>query len=670
MKASRWAVLLLVLYGCDDGSGSGNHLDSESFPDALLRDSAQADLLQDLGSKPHDVSLPEVDLSHFDIVIADMASTDRAVSDILSIDIAAVDMVNIDSRNVDAVITDIIAVDAVPVDAISPDLLSVDFSQIDIIAVDAVIAPDDAVITPDVIAIIDAAPVDAAIVDALPTDMVQVDAVPVDAVPVDAVPIDAVPVDAVPVDVALIDMVPVDAAIVDAIPVDVAPIDVVPIDAAPIDAAPIDAALVDAELDVGPDAAHDTGSDAGTGCPPGGNCSYHWSSNLAIEPAIEGKQRCETALTTDAEGQVWLSYLDTDYHETRPDFWIAWPRDVVLWRSQDQGMTFEDRRSLRAVADPNQGEGDESLASDALGNVYAAWVQYDSASRSQKIVFQRVAGPDGSAAPVEDILPWSEQSKHDQAHLHVGADGSIHLLARDIANYANVEDPPDKLLYARSQDQGATFQHSQRLPDLGGNLPQLVSTQSGLLIVGPRNYIVSHDDGISFGEREVRFFTIDGGKLVRIAVGPERRVAYLVTDSVHRGIQAHITENAGETWRIIRVDDGRPASAWRYPVVHVDSNGRVHVIWMDDRSGSGAVYHAYSDDEGRSFSTDTRVSDVDFSFPVDAPAPPPASRDGNWIGDYHSITTAGDRVIVAWADQRAGHTLTTVYISVARFEED
>jgi hypothetical protein len=51
----------------------------------------------------------------------------------------------------------------------------------------------------------------------------------------------------------------------------------------------------------------------------------------------------------------------------------------------------------------------------------------------------------------------------------------------------------------------------------------------------------------------------------------------------------------------VRVDDARRASAWRYPAIHVDARGRVHVIWIDDRSGSGALYHPYSDDAGASF---------------------------------------------------------------------
>ena len=149
----------------------------------------------------------------------------------------------------------------------------------------------------------------------------------------------------------------------------------------------------------------------------------------------------------------------------------------------------------------------------------------------------------------------------------------------------------------------------------------------------------------------------------------EYRVAYVVGDGVRRGISVQRTDDGGQTWRMSRVDDRMPASAWRYPVIHVDAANRVHVVWMDDRTGQGALYHAYSDDEGATFSADTRVSDVDFPFPVNAPPPPPATQDGSWIGDYHAITSVDGAVVVAWADQRAGNPLTTVYVSVGRFAE-
>ena len=553
-------------------------------------------------------------------------------------------------------------------DAAAPDAAAADGAQSDLR-----VEPDRSV--PDAggfdIFVVDAAPADAVRPDARQPDADQPDAAPSDVSRPDVTPDDAARAD-VP---RLVDAAspPPDAAPLprDAAPSDIASPDAaVPADAArpsdvvsPTDAEPQPDAEPQADARPRPDAAPPA-------CPVDQDCTYRWAASVALEPPDPGRQRCETALTTDAQGRVWLAYLDTEYYQSGSGMWIAWPRDVIVWTSDDQGATFVDRRRISAVDDPDEAEGDESLASDALGNVFAAWVQYThEPGLIQKIYIQRIGGPEGVAAPIQ-ALPWEAGAAHDQSSIHVGADGTIHLLGRDIGRYAPGQ-APGRTLYARSLDHGATYQSQQRLPDLGGNLPQLVSTESGLIIAGPMAYVVSHDNGVSFGPRTARMFaTPPGGKLVRLATGPDHRVAYVVSDSDRRGINVQSTDDGGETWRTTRVDDGEPASAWRYPVVHVDADNRVHVIWMDDRSGEGAVYHAYSDDEGQTFSTDNRVSDVDFPFPASAPPPPPATQTGTWIGDYHSITTVNGRVVVAWADQRAGTPQTTVYYAVGQWSAE
>jgi len=126
-----------------------------------------------------------------------------------------------------------------------------------------------------------------------------------------------------------------------------------------------------------------------------------------------------------------------------------------------------------------------------------------------------------------------------------------------------------------------------------------------------------------------------------------------------------LSPDGGQTWNVTRrVDDARPVRARRYPAVHVEETGRVHVVWMDDRTGYGALYHAYSDDNGASFSPNTRITDRSFLFPADAPPPPPGTQNGTWIGDYLALATVRKRVIVAWSDQRSGNAKSTVYVSV------
>jgi hypothetical protein len=37
---------------------------------------------------------------------------------------------------------------------------------------------------------------------------------------------------------------------------------------------------------------------------------YSWSQNVAIAPFDDSRQQGETALVTDANGRVWLSFID------------------------------------------------------------------------------------------------------------------------------------------------------------------------------------------------------------------------------------------------------------------------------------------------------------------------------------------------------------------------
>jgi hypothetical protein len=180
------------------------------------------------------------------------------------------------------------------------------------------------------------------------------------------------------------------------------------------------------------------------------------------------------------------------------------------------------------------------------------------------------------------------------------------------------------------------------------------------LLGGPDGYYTSAD-GVAFSPRTARRF---GAELTRLAMSPDRRNVYAVGDSTAGGLQIQTSRDGGKTWRTTRVDDAARATAWRYPAVHVDPKGRVHVAWMDDRAGFGAIYHTYSDDDGATFSPNTRLSDKTFAFPSSAPVPPPATQNGTWVGDYLSLTTVGDLVIVAWSDQRAGTPKSVVQLAV------
>jgi len=375
---------------------------------------------------------------------------------------------------------------------------------------------------------------------------------------------------------------------------------------------------------------------------------YSWSPNVPVAPFDASRQQGETALVTDSDGRVWLSFIDAEYKQTAGRTWIAFPRTLRLFVSADAGKSF--------TAQPNlsmDSAGDQALTSDISGRVYASFVNYFTKPNRQQIVLKRL---DAAQDSNSTCLPWDASTKHDQSSVHAGRDGTIHVLGSDIQSPPN---PSGALLYARSTDGGKTCVGQRRLQEVG-ELPQILDTQFGLLIAGADGYYTSADR-VAFSARTAHRF---GAELTRLAVSPDRRVVYVVGDSTGGGLQMQTSADGGKTWRTRRVDDAPRATAWRYPAVHVDTKGRVHVAWMDDRAGFGAIYHAYSDDAGATFSPNTRLSDKTFPFPANAPPPPPATQNGTWVGDYLSLTTVGDLAIVAWSDQRAGTPKSVVQIAV------
>ena len=380
--------------------------------------------------------------------------------------------------------------------------------------------------------------------------------------------------------------------------------------------------------------------------------TYLWSGNRAIEPAVLGRQRAEPALATDSKGTVWLSFLDADYHQLPNNTWIAWPRKVPLYASTDEGMSFKEQEPLSITG------GDETLTPNPAGGILAAWIQYgyDAQHRLKQQAMLRSPGQAMIAEPSTCLLWDDRATAHDQTHIYIGSDSVIRFLAVNIHPLAN---PKQAVYYARWDDAAKQCKDRKILPAVGG-LPQLAATRDHVLVVGPMGYLISRDNGATFRPRAYRF----ANKLARTATSPDGQIVYVVGDSVAEGLMLYMSDDGGESWRRSRIDDGGGAVAWRFPAIHVEASGRVHVIWMDDRNGSGALYHAYSDTRGRTFSRNTKISDTAFPFPKDAPPPPPSTQNGTWVGDYIALTSVHGKLIAAWSDQRAGMSRATIYVSV------
>lgn len=108
----------------------------------------------------------------------------------------------------------------------------------------------------------------------------------------------------------------------------------------------------------------------------------------------------------------------------------------------------------------------------------------------------------------------------------------------------------------------------------------------------------------------------------------------------------------GTTWsRPVRVNDDQTDRFQFFPTVAVAPNGSINVMWGDFRDDrTEFTYHIYyskSDDQGRTFVENARVTD----FPSN---PNRAFPRGVFIGDYFGITATEADVYMVWADGRLG----------------
>ncbi|MBI4313013.1 MAG: exo-alpha-sialidase [Chloroflexi bacterium] len=182
----------------------------------------------------------------------------------------------------------------------------------------------------------------------------------------------------------------------------------------------------------------------------------------------------------------------------------------------------------------------------------------------------------------------------------------------------------------RSDDAGATFQ--------------------------PRR-LVSNFQELKFRSR-TNSFRSWASMFPKLAVGPEGNVyvawvAVPTDDPEDDGdVYVSVSTNKGQTWsRRLRVNDDQFTSFQFFPEVSTDPKGNVHMMWgdfRDDPKGvSFHIYYATSEDQGKTWSINSRVTD----FPTN---PNRAFPQGRFIGDYFGIQATSDEVYMVWADGRLG----------------
>jgi len=350
------------------------------------------------------------------------------------------------------------------------------------------------------------------------------------------------------------------------------------------------------------------------------------------------------AMAFGKDGTLYMAFVASEPGPARSEEAAAagagyTPRSVFLARSSDSGRSFTTANVFKAPSDNvdrglNKGP---TLAVDPSDSsrVYVGWHQGSYSSKDEKKKSVVAASRDGGktfSAPVD----LSDKNGGDYPTMAVDAEGTLHAIYWSVNfpgfDFGDPKTPVSPIFYRQSTDNGRTFGRPVQV-DPGsqnsGRAPVLATgTKPGVL------YTVWSDTA----DPKNLAKGFEGGKDIFFAA----------------------SRDGGKTWSRKRVlnDDRDLKVDQSLPGISVAPNGRVDVAWYDDRFsplGKDAgedeptaqnVFYTSSDDQGRTFTPNIRISDRSIDRTI-----------GVWANNiesnnYVGIDSTDEGVYFAWQDTR------------------
>jgi hypothetical protein len=266
-------------------------------------------------------------------------------------------------------------------------------------------------------------------------------------------------------------------------------------------------------------------------------------------------------------------------------------------------------------------------------NLYVGWMVQRGRTTVDLVIVRSEDGGTTWSAPqtfagVESVA--GSQIVPNLLTLAVGADGVLHVVYDGLyaagSNTVRFGSEQNRVIYRRSSDGGRTWS---------------------------RSFSVARSSDTPVYNQPI--VDVDGASVHVVYVSGTVRGAWDV-------ILATSTDG-GASWRHRKVNDEPEACATHaFPWMVADRTRHlVHVMWMENRFGDGAVgYAACPQDPAQPCGTNELVSDGSFTFRT--------SRDpSRWHGDYQGLALApnGD-LWASWSDTRTGSPAIYMARGVAR----
>ncbi len=305
---------------------------------------------------------------------------------------------------------------------------------------------------------------------------------------------------------------------------------------------------------------------------------------------------------------------------------------IFLAKSSDGGHTFNVFQKIVASGSAGSYYLDKPwlFINPANNNIYMAWVKrvpgYDNPT-SMTIMFTRsIDGGTTFSAPIEignDI--GITQFKSHGPQIAVGSGGKVYVSWQTLEKGNDPSDPswqPPRIYISESLDGGVTFGSSNMVAIKQNSKP---------------NRFISMGADQSNGKIYITF-------------------ADRPTYPGNYDIYVAVSTSASGPWTIKKVNDDidNPSIDHFWPSLSIAPNGRVDIIWYDQRDDSASstklnIYYSSSIDGGVTWEPNTKITPVlgqGFS----------PSSDFYSTGDYITIASFNDKAQAVWGDDRAGNT--------------
>ncbi len=344
-------------------------------------------------------------------------------------------------------------------------------------------------------------------------------------------------------------------------------------------------------------------------------------------------------------------------------------RYVWLYTTTDSGASWANQPITYPAGTTVFNSTDGVVQWDGSGNVYANVIAYNTAPSIKEgnyVTHSSDGGRTWSTAVQVDAV-----GHEDRAWLAIDKQPSSPYFGRLYVCWYDYVAHNDYC--AHSADQGASWSApGLGIPTPRGYINPVVQPDGTLNVFynneDTLNLVRSTDGGNTFAAPIIAA-TITGvynnrsgrgwnvNSIPAAAVGPEGNLYLTWLDDRNEATSGwdiyftHSTDN-GASWAApLKVNDDSGNHDQFEPAIAVAPNGRIDVVFMDMRNDPANIladlYYTSSADDGQSFATNQRVTDVNFNLSDGIP-----SDSYGDAGDYLGVSATNSDVWAAWTDTR------------------